>query len=106
MLILRLCGIPFDTIINEYMVSARTMRIWCEEGRPGLVDHLKTREILSVEREYMIQAVEYLKMKYGDVGNYLESCGVDRESQEAVKRHLVRGARDSGSVERLGQVDT
>jgi hypothetical protein len=87
MLALRLCGIPFDVILNEYMISAKCMAAWC--CREELEQHLRTQPVLSVQKEYMTVAVEHLVKKYGDVHHYLVDCGVELDVLKAVRKNLM-----------------
>lgn len=90
MLVLRVCGVEYETIIKDYMCSQRTMASWHQRGDLPLKAHLTTQTILSVERQYMEQAIEHIRIKYGDVPNYLQSCGVTLERQATVKGILAR----------------
>lgn len=89
MLVLRVCGVPFDVILNDYMVSAKAMEVWGHEGPPGLSPHLRTQPVLSVERDYMKVAVQHVVDKYGDVPEYLADCGVEPEVLPAVRANLL-----------------
>lgn len=89
MLVLRVCGVPFDVILNDYMVSAKAMEVWGEGGPEGLQPHLRTQPVLSVEREYMKVAVQHVVDKYGDVSEYLADCGVEPEVLPAVRANLL-----------------
>jgi hypothetical protein len=53
MLLLLLCGVEKETVVNEYMMSSRTMAAWNDNGNDDLSPHLQTEQVLSVEREYM-----------------------------------------------------
>lgn len=88
MLTLRTCGFAFDKILNDYMLSSEAMALWCGR-RPALDPSLCTAGVLSVERRYMQEAVEHVRGKYGDVPQYLASCGVDAHLQQAVRNNLL-----------------
>lgn len=88
MLILRVCGATFDTILNEYMMSNETMEMWGVHGA-DMEAGLQTDQVLSVERGYMVEAVEHIKAKYGDVAGYLDSCSIDKEARRAVRDNLL-----------------
>lgn len=89
MLVLRVCGVDYETIIKDYMCSQRTMASWNQRGDLPLKAHLTTETILSVERHYMEQAIEHIRIKYGDVPEYLQSCAVTLEKQAMVKAILA-----------------
>jgi Tyrosine phosphatase family len=88
MLILRVCGATFDAILNEYMMSTETMALWGMHGA-DMDEGLQTSDVLSVERGYMADAVEHTKRKYGDVPEYLSSCGIGPEARRAVRERLL-----------------
>jgi Tyrosine phosphatase family len=88
MLILRVCGATFHAILNEYMMSTETMALWGMHGA-DMEEGLQTSDVLSVERGYMAEAVEHIKRKYGDVPEYLSSCGVGPEARRAVRGNLL-----------------
>lgn len=88
MLALRTCGFPFDKILNDYMLSSEAMALWCGK-QPALDPSLCTRGVLSVEKRYMQEAVEHVRKKYGDVPQYLATCGVDEALQQEVRRNLL-----------------
>jgi Tyrosine phosphatase family len=88
MLIKRVCGVSFDGILNEYMMSTETMALWGSKG-PDLAPGLRTTAVLSVERAYMAEAVEHVKQKYGDVPAYLDTCGIGAEVRRAVRENLL-----------------
>lgn len=96
MLLLRVCGVDYTTIIQDYMFSQRTMVSWHARGDVPLKRHLTTQQILSVERQYMEQAIEHITLKYGDVPQYLETCGVSLQQQQCVKGILSSQAGDGG----------
>jgi protein-tyrosine phosphatase len=89
MLALRLCGIPFDVILNDYMISAKSMAVWGSGGREGLVHYLQTQPVLSVQKEYMSEAVRHLVRTYRDVPYYLRDCGVEPDVLRAVRKNLM-----------------
>eukprot|EP00892_Ulva_mutabilis_P000341 jgi/Ulvmu1/10307/UM060_0109.1 len=93
MLLLRVCGVDYDTILKDYMVSQRTMVSWHARGDVPLKKHLTSQQILSVERAYMEQAIDHIRIRYGDVPQYLESCGVSAEQQQ-IAREI--NSRDGG----------
>ena len=91
MLLLLLCEVDKDKIVSEYMISSRCMLAWQQHGtvKNKLDAHLQTAAVLSVEKEYIDAAIEHIEGVYEGVANYLLSCGVTMETQEAVKRLLM-----------------
>lgn len=99
MLVLRLCGVDYETIIKEYMFSERTMTSWNERKDLPLQAHMTTTPILSIERQYMEEAINHIKLNYEDVPKYLHSCGVTDEQQQVVKAILAGPDASSHSAD-------
>lgn len=99
MLLLLLCGVEKETIVGEYMISSRCMLGLKENDE--LASHLKTANVLSVEKEYIHAAIEHIESMYGGVEKYLISCGVDTATQETVKNLLM-----AESIEGIEHADT
>jgi Tyrosine phosphatase family len=89
MLIKRVCGITFDEILNDYMMSSECMSLWQGEGQAALAPGLCTKTVLSVERAYMAEAVQHVRKKYGDVPAYLSTCGIGPDVRKAVRENLL-----------------
>ena len=88
MLVLRVCGVAWEDILNDYMTSCHTMQLWAKEGA-DLSPELQGDDVLSAEREYMQAAIDHINSKYGDVPQYLKACKVGADVQQRVRDNLL-----------------
>ncbi|TRM68181.1 protein-tyrosine phosphatase-like protein [Schizophyllum amplum] len=89
-LILLLCGVEVDAIRADYMATER-------ELAPDLDNRLKEIRALALSDEFVgcppgfvDGLVAWLGDKHGGIEGYLQSIGVDRETREKVKKHIMQ----------------
>lgn len=102
MLVQLICGVPVDKIVADYMESATTLNNWTlsatsrgsstsipdSEHAEQLPSHLRGEQVLSVEEEYMVAAIEHIEKEYGDIAGYMHACGVSAKVLQAVRENV------------------
>ena len=111
MLVQLICGVPVDKIVADYMESATTLNNWTlsatsrgsstsipdSEHAEQLPSHLRGEQVLSVEEEYMVAAIEHIEKEYGDIAGYMHAwCLRQGAASRARECVLVCGGRSNG----------
>jgi protein-tyrosine phosphatase len=103
-LLLIAVGVPEDSALDDYELSGDRV--------VALVDHLLAQddldranplihqplEVLRAPRVAMSNSLERLEARHGSVLGYLDSCGVDEATREAVRSQLLEPPVPSGRV--------
>lgn len=89
MLLLKLCAVPEDAILDDYEESAACMTDWQDGGAPDIEPHLVQDAVLEVRRSDMERALQHLADKYGGVERYLSTCGVQAGVMQKIRNTLL-----------------
>lgn len=92
MLLLSVCGVEEERIVEDYMKSKQAMASWQEHGEAPVPQD----DVPDVYRRDIKQAIEHVQRQYGGVTEYLESCGVTSEQQQCVRGILCRDGACGG----------
>jgi protein-tyrosine phosphatase len=100
-LILKILGVPFDTIVADYLQSkdaltagplrAQLMERAAEEGGIAPGDGLMDA-VLGVKAEYLAASFAEIDRRCGSLTSYLDTIGVDASARALLARHLVTDA--------------
>eukprot|EP00892_Ulva_mutabilis_P000342 jgi/Ulvmu1/10308/UM060_0110.1 len=95
MLLMKVCGVDDDSIVDDYAKSTAAMADWQDGGEAPVPQD----EVPDVYRQDMRDAIQHIHDHYGNVRTYLESCGVSNDQQATVRDILcnkmepLRGAQ-------------
>lgn len=102
-LVLRLLGVPWETITEDYLLSNETRKEETEKRVAALNDlALKSEQVTNKEEnlknieafyilqpEYIDGTINQIENKYGTVENYLQEIGVTNEEIIEIKRIIL-----------------
>jgi len=88
MLLLILLGIDKSVIHQDYMRSMEELKPEREERLKEIRTIGLTDEFADCDEKLVNTVINHINDKFGNVDAYLESCGVDSEMQDALKRIL------------------
>ncbi len=83
-LILLLSKVPFDAITYDYCLSESELLPEQDSRLQEIKEIGLTEDFAKTPRNWIPELHQYLEIKYGGVSNYLESIGVDNETQKGV----------------------
>lgn len=96
MLLLMVCGVPHESIVQDYVQSEVELRKYRESlglpdpsGATGAVIPL-TEVIIASTQETLRAVLNYMDSTYITVDNYLMSCGLTSQEIEAIRSNLLR----------------
>lgn len=90
MLVLNLCAVPEEAILDDYEESASVMTDWQDGDAPDIEPHLIQDAVLEVRRSDMERALQHLRDEYGGVERYLTSCGVETGTMQMIRDTLLK----------------
>jgi protein-tyrosine phosphatase len=93
-LLLGAVGVPHNTIVADYAVSAENLRgEFTEETRQRVtaagLDWERYQRLLTSPEGFMRDLLEYLDTKYGGVQDYLRTIGIDGEQLAILRDNLT-----------------
>jgi hypothetical protein len=96
MLLLMVCGVPHEAIVQDYVQSEVELRRYRESlglpdpsGATGAVIPL-TDVIIASTQETLRAVLAYMDSTYITVDNYLMSCGLTSQEIEAIRSNLLK----------------
>jgi protein tyrosine/serine phosphatase len=96
MLLLMVCGVPHEAIVQDYVQSEVELRKYRESlglpdtsGATGAVIPL-TDVIIASTQETLRAVLAYMDSTYITVDNYLMSCGLTTQEIEAIRNNLLK----------------
>lgn len=91
-LLLSLAGVPRETIVDDYELTAECILPIMDELRAGRPEHLPPDEyerFLGCDRENMEQMLMHLREVYGNAEQYLLAIGLPKERVDTLYRKLL-----------------
>ena len=86
-LLLGLCGVSDDNIINNYSLTYELIKD-SKSVKKG-IDKYGTDTIFRSSPEYMTKFLKHIKEQYGSAKNYLITCGVSQENIDKIIEKFV-----------------
>lgn len=88
-LLLRLCDVPYDDVIDDYVLSGQRLLMAVQDEDQKRHEALLNPHTMKSPREAMAQSLMRLEKRHGSVRNYLQDyIGIDPETLDRV-RELV-----------------
>jgi protein-tyrosine phosphatase len=91
-LMLRLAGVPYDAIGEDYAVTAANLEPSTSRWIPAIEDEAeraKWEKLRDTPAGAMIRVVEEIERRYGDVASYLRAAGLTNEQVDRLRERLV-----------------
>jgi protein-tyrosine phosphatase len=91
-LMLRLAGVPYDAIGEDYAVTAANLEPSTSRWIPAIEDEAeraKWEKLRDTPAGAMIRVVEEIERRYGDVASYLRAAGLTDEQVDRLRERLV-----------------
>lgn len=91
-LLLRLAGVGYDEIGEDYAITAVNLEPSTSKWIPAIEDEMeraKWEKLRHTPAEAMIRVVREVESRYGDVASYLRAAGVGDEQVDRLREHLV-----------------
>lgn len=99
-LLLELAGVPHETIVEDYALTAVCIAPIMDElrqGRPATVSEELYEINLGCEPMNMRDMLNHLKRQYGDAEGYLLSIGLTEEQIRSLKHRLIEANEHEGT---------
>ncbi|MBA3842230.1 MAG: tyrosine-protein phosphatase [Actinobacteria bacterium] len=91
-LLLRLAGVDLQTIGHDYSLSAANLaprgEDWLAEASDD-AERAKRRKLLDTPAEAMVNVIEEIERRYGDVASYLRAAGLNDAQLDRLRERLV-----------------
>jgi protein tyrosine/serine phosphatase len=91
-LLLRLAGVPLETIGEDYSVTAANLEPSTSQWIPAITDaaqRAKWEKLRDTPAGAMVRVVEEIERRYGDVAAYLCAAGLTDEQVDQLRERLV-----------------
>ena len=91
-LLLRLAGVGYDEIGEDYAITAVNLEPSTSKWIPAIEDEVeraKWEKLRHTPAEAMIRVVREVEARYGDVASYLRAAGLNNEQIERLRERLV-----------------
>lgn len=91
-LLLRLAGVPLETIGEDYSVTAANLEPSTSQWIPAITDaaqRAKWEKLRDTPAGAMVRVVEEIERRYGDVAAYLRAAGLTDEQVDQLRERLV-----------------
>lgn len=96
-LVLSALGVPYDTIMEDYLLSNSTLDMEALRADAGMNAAMSAlpadvaKPLLGVERAYLDAAFDQIRKDYGDVDTYLaRELGVDSKALQRLRKQMLR----------------
>jgi protein-tyrosine phosphatase len=96
-LVLSALGVPYDTIMEDYLLSNSMLdmdALRADAGMNAAMSALPAdvaKPLLGVERAYLDAAFDQIRKDYGDVDTYLaRELGVDSKASQRLRKQMLR----------------
>lgn len=96
-LVLSALGVPYDTIMEDYLLSNRMLdmdALRADAGMNAAMSALPAdvaKPLLGVERAYLDAAFDQIRKDYGDIDTYLaRELGVDSKAVQRLRKQMLR----------------
>jgi protein-tyrosine phosphatase len=91
-LMLRLAGVPYSEIGEDYAVTAVNLEPSTSRWIPAIADEAeraKWEKLKDTPAVAMVRVVQEIERRYGDVGSYLRAAGLTDEQVDRLRERLV-----------------
>lgn len=90
-LLLDLVGVPKETIIQDYAMTAEARELINElrKARPSYANANEYEALLQCRPEFMEEFLHYLYKNYGNSEQYLQTIGLEKDELEEIKYHFI-----------------
>ncbi|MDR7059303.1 MULTISPECIES: tyrosine-protein phosphatase [unclassified Sphingopyxis] len=96
-LVLSALGVPYDTIMEDYLLSNSALDMEALRADAGMNAAMSAlpadvaKPLLGVERAYLDAAFDQIRKDYGDVDTYLaRELGVDSKALQRLRKQMLR----------------
>ena len=91
--VLRLAGVPVETVAEDYGITAKYLEPWFEtalaNAKENGRDPEKFKEMLKSEPEWMVDLLAHVDENYGGVAPYLKSLGISDDQLNTIRNQMA-----------------
>ncbi|KAK9841869.1 hypothetical protein WJX81_008362 [Elliptochloris bilobata] len=89
MLLLLLCGVKREAIVEDYMMSEKVLKQSRMHNELDLDVYLTADDVIAATRDTMEATLDYLDHKYGDIDHYCRECGMEPWELSRIRVNLL-----------------
>ncbi|GMH32752.1 hypothetical protein BSKO_00586 [Bryopsis sp. KO-2023] len=90
MLILLLCGVPVEAILEDYARSETLLKESKAKNQLPMAEYLQRDDVIDAQRSNLEGALTHIDFRYGGISRYLKKIGITDFERKSIRRNLVQ----------------